>query len=136
MQGQQAQKILIVDYDERALNVMDTFLANAGFGTTTAASGQEALDLLRSQEYDLLLVDDHLPDLPFGGLLQELDRLPFRPRVIMMESGPPRLWDAELYRSLGTSSAVNKWRPCEVLRAANEALCSQSRLAHSGAAHG
>ena len=114
MQEQQAQRILIVDNDERVLSVLHTFLANAGFGTTTAASGHEALDLLRSQEYDLLLVDDHLPDLPFGGFLEELDRLPFRPLVIMMESGPQRLWDAELHRSLGTSSAVNKWRHCEV----------------------
>ena len=77
-----------------------------------------------------MLVGRSLPDLPFGGFLEELDRLPFRPLVIMMESSPQRLWDAELYRSLGTGSAVNKWHPCEVLRAANEALCSQSRLVH------
>ena len=130
MQGQQPQRILIIDNDERVLSVMDTFLANAGFGTTTASGGHAALDLLRSQEYDLVLVDDHLSDLPFDGFLKELERLPFRPLVIMMEPGPARSWDAGLYRSLGTSRAVNKWRPCEVLRAANEALDSRSRLAH------
>ena len=130
MQGQQPQRILIVDNDERVLSVMDTFLANAGFCTTTASGGHAALNLLRAQEYDLVLADDQLADLPLDGFLKELDRLPYRPLVIMMEPGPPRSWDAGLYRSLGTSSAVNKWRPCEVLRAANEAFASRSRLTH------
>jgi DNA-binding response OmpR family regulator len=118
------QKILIVDNDERVLRVMDGFLANAGFDTRTAPDGLVALDLLQSQKCDLLLVADHLADFSLDGFLKELHRFPTRPLVIVMESDPPRSWDAGPYRSLGASKAVNKWRPCEVLEAASEVLSS------------
>jgi DNA-binding NtrC family response regulator len=36
MEMQRQQRILIVDNDERVLQVMDGFLANAGFDTKTA----------------------------------------------------------------------------------------------------
>ena len=124
MEGQQQQKILIVDSDERVLRVMDGFLANAGFDTKTASDGCVALDLLQSQECDLVLVADHLADFSLDGFLRELQRFPTRPLVIVMESDPPRSWDAGPYRSLGASKSVNKWRPCEVLGAASEVLSS------------
>jgi CheY-like chemotaxis protein len=124
MEGQQQQKILIVDSDERVLRVMDGFLANAGFDTRTTSDGRVALDLLQSQECDLVLVADHLADFSLDGFLRELQRFPARPLVIVMESNPPRSWDAGPYRSLGASKSVNKWRPCEVLGAASEVLSS------------
>ena len=56
------QRILIVDNDERVLQVMNGFLANAGFDTRTASDGHSALDLLKLQECDLVFVADHLSD--------------------------------------------------------------------------
>jgi len=122
MEGQQQQKILIVDNDERVLRVIDGFLANAGVDTRTASDGHLALDLLQLQECDLVLVADHLADFSLHGFLKELQRFPTRPLVIVMESDPPRSSDAGPYRSLGASNAVHKWRPCEVLKAAREVL--------------
>jgi CheY-like chemotaxis protein len=122
MEGQQQQKILIVDNDERVLRVMDGFLANAGFDTRTASDGHVALDLLQSQECDLVLVADQLADFSLDGFLRELQLFPTQPLVIVMESDPPRSWDAGPYRSLGAIKSVNKWRPCEVLGAAREVL--------------
>jgi DNA-binding NtrC family response regulator len=125
MEGKQQQKILIVDSDERVLRVMDGFLANAGFDTRTALDGRVALDLLQSQECDLVLVADHLADFSLDGFLRQLQQhSPTGPLVIVMESHPPRSWDAGPYRSLGASKSVNKWRPCEVLGAASEVLSS------------
>ena len=124
MEGQRQQRILIVDSDERVLRVMDGFLANAGFDTRTASDGRVALDLLQSQECDLVLVADHLADFSLDGFLGQLQRFPTRPLIIVMESDPLRSWDAGRCRSLGASKSVNKWRPCEVLGAANEVLCS------------
>jgi DNA-binding NarL/FixJ family response regulator len=128
MEGQRQQRILIVDNDERVLRVIDGFLVNAGFDTRTASDGHVALDLLKSQECDLVLVADHLADFFLDGFLKALLRFPTRPSVIVMESEPPRSWDVGPYRSLGASRAVNKYRPCEVLGAANEALsCGRPR---------
>lgn len=124
MEGQRQQRILIVDNDERLLRVMDGFLANAGFDTTTASDGQVALDLLKSQDCDLVFVADHLSDFFLDGFLKALQLFPDRPAVIVMQSEPPRSWDVGPYRSLGAIGAVNKCRPCEVLGAANEVLSS------------
>ena len=127
MEGRRQQTILIVDNDERVLCVMGGFLTNAGFDTKTASDGQVALDLLKSQECDLVLVADHLSDFFLDGFLEVLQRFPTRPEVIVMQSEPPRSWDVGPYWSLGASRAANKGRPCEVLGAANEVL-SSSRL--------
>lgn len=124
MEGERQQTILIVDNDERVLRVIDGFLANAGLDTRTASDGHAALDLLKSQECDLVFVADHLSDFFLDGFLKALQHFPTRPAVIVMQSEPPRSWDVGPYRSLGASGAVNKWRPCEVLGAANEVLSS------------
>lgn len=42
----------------RALSV---FLSKEGFETTNAVDGNEAMDLLDTNEYDLVLIDIHLP---------------------------------------------------------------------------
>ncbi len=124
MECQQQQKILIVDNDERVLCVMDSFLANAGFDTRTASDGNVALDLLHSQGSDLVLVADHLADFSLDGFVSELQRLPTRRSVIVMEAGPRRSWNPGPHRSFGASKRVDKWRPCEVLAAVNEVLSS------------
>jgi DNA-binding response OmpR family regulator len=124
MEMQRQQRILIVDNDERVLRVMDGFLANAGFDTRTASDGHSALDLLKLQECDLVFVADHLSDYFLDGFLRDLKRLPSQPSVIVLQSDRPRSWEVGPYRQLGASGAVNKARPCEVLEAANEVLCS------------
>jgi CheY-like chemotaxis protein len=130
MEGQRQQRVLIVDNDERVLRVIDGFLVNAGFETQTASDGHVALDLLKSQLCDLVLVADHLSDFFLDGFLKALQLFPTRPAVIVMQSEPPRSWDVGPYRSLGASGAVNKCRPCEVLGAASEVL-SAGRLSEN-----
>ncbi len=124
MEGQRQQRVLIVDNDERVLRVVDGFLANAGFETSTASDGNLALDVLKSEECDLVLVADHLSDFFLDGFLKALQQFSMRPAVIVMQSEPPRSWDVGPFRSLGASGPVNKFRPCEVLGAANEVLAA------------
>jgi DNA-binding response OmpR family regulator len=115
---------LIVDNDERVLRVLDEFLANAGFDTRTALDGHVALDLLQLQECDLVLVTDPLAEFSLEDFLKALQRFTTRPSVIVMQADPPRSWDVGPYRSLGANRTVNKWRPCDVLGAANDVLSS------------
>jgi DNA-binding response OmpR family regulator len=124
MEGPRQQRILIVDNDERVLRVLDEFLANAGFDTRTALDGRVALNLLQSQDCDLLLVTDLLADVSLEGFLAAVRRFPTSPSVIVMQADPPRSWDVGPYRSLGANRTVSKWRPCDVLGAANEVLSS------------
>jgi CheY-like chemotaxis protein len=118
------QRILVVDNDERVLRVMDGVLANAGFDTRTASDGRSALAVLKLQECDLVFVADHLSDFFLDEFLKALQQIPRRPSAIVMQSDRPRSWEVGPYRQLGASGTVNKARPCEVLEAANEVLCS------------
>ncbi|MGA8269962.1 MAG: hypothetical protein WB919_00255 [Candidatus Sulfotelmatobacter sp.] len=118
------QKILIVDGDERILRTLEGFLLSAGFQTKTATAAHVALNFILSQEYDLVFVSDRLADCSLDQFLRELQRLPTRPLVVVMESDPPRACDAGSARPLGKTRVVNKWRPCDVLTAATEILSS------------
>ena len=128
MEGRQRQEILIVDNDERVLQVMDSFLTNAGFDTKTASDGQAALTLLQLQVYDLVLVADHLADFSLGDFLAELQRFGPRLSVIVMESALSRPWESGQCRVVGARKVVSKWRPCEVLAAASEAISNRERI--------
>jgi DNA-binding response OmpR family regulator len=56
-----AGRILVVD-DERALrHLLRTYLTKEGFEVVEAANGEQALDLLKSGNVDLVLVDVMLP---------------------------------------------------------------------------
>ena len=122
MGGQWQNKILIVDSDERALNVIENFLLNAEFQVTTAGSSEVAGNLLESGDYDLVLVDDQFADLTSGCFLVQLQRLRKRAPVVVMENAPSRPCGVTPYNSLRAIRFVNKWRPCEVLEVVRDIL--------------
>jgi two-component system copper resistance phosphate regulon response regulator CusR len=55
--------ILIVDDEERIVSFVRRGLTAAGYATSSAGSGQEALALLRAGGIDLVLLDIGLPDI-------------------------------------------------------------------------
>lgn len=77
--------ILVVE-DEHDLNQMVCdFLRNAGYATTSAYNGREALDLLKNESWDILLLDVMLPEIDGFSILQQFprDESPL-PGVIML----------------------------------------------------
>ena len=54
-------RILIVDDEEVLRDVLDAVLRREGFDIVTAASGEEALSMLDSEEIDLIILDVMLP---------------------------------------------------------------------------
>ena len=81
------QWILIVDNDEKESKRLETVLQGGGYDTITTWSGLEALDLLKSQKIDILLVSSYLPDLYIGDFLARLHGLPNQPCSIVMQEG-------------------------------------------------
>ena len=57
-----AKRILVVDDDENILNLERTILEQKGFHVTPAGGGAEALSLLGSQDFDLVLLDVMMPE--------------------------------------------------------------------------
>jgi CheY-like chemotaxis protein len=81
------QRILIVDNDEQESNRLEAMIQGAGYDTITTWSGVEALELLKSQKIDILLVSSYLPDMYIGDFLARLGKLPGQPSLIVMQEG-------------------------------------------------
>jgi CheY-like chemotaxis protein len=56
-----AVKILLVDDDEMLNTIMRSLLEREGFDITVASNVREALKLIGSEQYDVLLSDLHMP---------------------------------------------------------------------------
>ena len=54
--------ILVVDDDENILNLERTILEQKGFDVTTCAGGAEALEVLATRVFDLVLLDVMMPE--------------------------------------------------------------------------
>ena len=79
-------KILVVDDDKTTRHVLRNVLTSAGFSTSVAKDGVEALETLRNQPFDLLLLDVWMPRMNGLDLLAKLRTLEPRPRVVVMTS--------------------------------------------------
>ena len=79
-------KILIVDDDQATRHVLRKVLTGAGFSTTAAKDGVEALKVLQSRRFDLLLLDVWMPRMNGLELLAKLRDSKTKPRVVIMTS--------------------------------------------------
>lgn len=116
-------KVLIVDNDDRILWKFQEALENAGFDTTATWSGQEALVLLKSGVFDVLLVDDYLPDLHSHDFLERVRRLSTQPSIVVMHNSAAQPGDLQCYESLSVSELVDKRDPVRVCKAVS--LCAE-----------
>ena len=116
--------VLIVDNDDRILWKFQEMLENGGFETTATWSGHEALGLLRSGVFDVLLVDDYLPDLHYHDFLERVRRLSIQPSIVVMHDSAPKPSDLRCYASLGASDLVDKRDTVRVCQAVS-VCCAQ-----------
>ncbi len=61
--GTKTPRILIVDDDPGQRSLLNSFLRSQHFDTTTADSGQRALELLRAGKFDMMISDVRMPGL-------------------------------------------------------------------------
>ncbi|MDR1989936.1 MAG: sigma-54 dependent transcriptional regulator [Acidobacteriaceae bacterium] len=67
--------ILVVDDEEIMREILDTLLTRAGYHVRLAASGEEGLELARTQPFDAAFVDIMMPGLNGIETLDELKRI-------------------------------------------------------------
>ena len=79
-------RILVVDDDRTTRQVLKKVLTSAGFATSVAKDGVDALRTLRAKRFDLLLLDVWMPRMTGLDLLAELRKRKARPRVVVMTS--------------------------------------------------
>lgn len=66
--------ILIVDDSEDTLEVFQSTLEEEGFAVMPAKDGQTALELLRTHDFSLMLLDINMPEMTGLQLLDEMKR--------------------------------------------------------------
>lgn len=76
--------VLIVEDEQRVVAFVDKGLRRNGFKTRVAVDGEEALQALRSQTFDLIILDLGLPKVSGWVVLKELQRLSNQGPVIVV----------------------------------------------------
>lgn len=103
------KRVLIIDSDEQVLIALERLLEDEGIETVTTCSALQALEMLPSHGFDVLLIGDHLADLTSEQLLREIQRQGVDASILVMESRESRARSSENYfESLGASGTVRK----------------------------
>lgn len=115
-------KVLIVDDEPDILLMMRVNLEGEGFETVLAADGETALERIREESPDVVLLDVMMPVLDGWGVLEQLVDQPEGPAVVVVsaKAAPGDL--ARAYR-LGAADYVTKPFGMEALvRTINDVL--------------
>ena len=75
------KRVLLVDDHPKLANFVRIALKGAGFEVTTASSGQEGLEFVRSNHFDVILLDIRMPDMNGFEVLREIRRFSRTPVI-------------------------------------------------------
>jgi len=109
-------KILVVDDDAIVIKSCKRILEAEGFEVLTVPSADEALEIIRKYDFDLLLVDVKMPKHDGMYLMREIKKdLPDIPIIVM--SGYPTPETVADVLKLGATQFIPKpFRPDELLK--------------------
>ncbi len=99
--------ILLVDDDKEFRKAMTRMFEKSGYAITVAADGNEALDALSDNEFDLVISDLRMPNLDGVELMEELRRQGLATPIIFLTA----FGEVESYMdlmNLGAFEYVNK----------------------------
>jgi len=117
----QRKTILIVDDDEQVLIDLERLLEDQGYGTTTAWSGQEALQLLHTKPFDFVLLDHDLADLTREDLMRQAEQF-CKTHWIMLRP------QARFRSESSSANSVCKWEHSAILSKLRECLAGPEHV--------
>ena len=117
-------KILVVDDEQNILEIIRFNLERAGFMVVTAQDGNIALELARSGNPDLIVLDVMLPGLDGYSICRLLQRKPETKRIpIIMLSARSEELDKILGLEMGADDYITKpFSPRELVTRVNARL--------------
>ena len=66
------KNILLIDDENEVAQVFQTGLSSAGFQVVVASNGQSALDAVKTNKFDAILIDQMMPDMSGIDVLKTL----------------------------------------------------------------
>ena len=125
------QRVLIVEDDEVFLRPLRRALELGGFDALTAGSGEEALDLLKAEDVDLVLTDQRLPGMDGVALVRRLRSEHPEVAVVVMTAYATIGAAVDATRLGATDYLVKPFEPDEILLVVRRALEFQDLRAQS-----
>lgn len=120
-------KILIIDDDQDIRLLLNRFLSKNGFSTETASNGEDAIELLKQNNFDLILCDFKLPDINGLELIPKIKILNPEASVIII-TGYSDVKVAVKTIKLGAYDYVTKpLYPDEILLTIQQALANKNK---------
>ncbi|GAB4344271.1 MAG: hypothetical protein Kow0099_23570 [Candidatus Abyssubacteria bacterium] len=124
------ESILLVDDDLEFRKAMKRTFERSGYDITVAADGQEALDLLDTQDFDLIITDLRMPNVNGIQLMEEIRKRKINVPVIFITA----FGEVESYMDLmnmGAFDYINKpVKGQDILTVARKALESYGDSRH------
>jgi DNA-binding response OmpR family regulator len=99
--------ILIVDDDKDTRETLSAILRSEGYQLTSAAHASEAIEKVRTQRFDLILIDIRLPDMEGTRLLSHFQKTAPETLKIMI-TGYPSVRNAAEALNIGADSYLTK----------------------------
>jgi CheY-like chemotaxis protein len=103
------KKILVVDDQKDITDLVQTMLDSPSHTCVAVNSGQECLDILKREKFDLVLLDLAMPGMSGLDVLSRLAENPeTRPQNIVIFTASPEYSDAELKTVRGWYGAIER----------------------------
>ena len=103
------KRVLVIDDEKVMLKLVKAILTRAGYEVATTESIEEALELLRGQNFDLITCDLMLPGISGLDFLQMMQTGAVQPRVpVVVVTAAGYQTELEQARSLGAVHVLNK----------------------------
>jgi PleD family two-component response regulator len=107
--------VLVAEDDPDVIRILDAQMRGAGYDTSLAFDGAEALSALDTRQPDVLILDLMMPKVGGFDLLSQLNAKPVRPKVLVL-SARGREEDVTRAFELGADDDVTKpFNPQELL---------------------
>jgi len=78
------RRFLVVDDDPDIQQVLVDLLLSLGYAADAVGLGRDAIDRVRAVEYDLVLLDQALPDVPGADVLRQIKHMSPNTEVIIV----------------------------------------------------
>jgi DNA-binding NtrC family response regulator len=84
----QKKRVLVVDDEKDIRRLLSDFLSSEGFEVSVAKDGQESLDQMRVNSFDLVITELHMPRMDGIEMLKHMEQASRRVKVIVMTADP------------------------------------------------
>ena len=84
----ESKKVLVVDDETHIRYLLSDFLSSKGFEVSLAKDGQESLDQLENESFDLVITDIHMPRLDGIEMLKRMEKASRKEKIIIMTGDP------------------------------------------------